>query len=69
MDPSVHVLEFMLKVCLVILPRQPIYAGCSIRLEFEERLFEQIDVDVVEERGETSPSSFSRDFPYAFQRL
>ena len=69
LDPSVQVLEIMLKVCLVILPRQPIYAGCSIRLEFEERLFEQIDIDVVEECGELLLLPFSRDFPYAFQRL
>jgi hypothetical protein len=64
-----QILEIALKVCLVVLPRQPIHAGCSIRLEFEERFFEQIDVDVVEERGEPLLLPFSRDFPYAFQRL
>ena len=37
LDPSMQVLEIALKVCLVVLPRQPIHAGCSIRLEFEER--------------------------------
>jgi hypothetical protein len=69
LDPCVQVLEIALKVCLVVLPRQPIHARCSIRPKFEERLFEQIDIDVVEERGELLLLPFSRDFPYAFQRL
>jgi hypothetical protein len=69
LDPSMQVLEIALEVCLVVLPRQPIHAGCSIRLKFEERLFEQIGVDMMEERGEPLLLPFSRDCPYAFQRL
>jgi hypothetical protein len=38
-------------------------------LEFEERLFEQVDADMVEERGEPLLLPFPRHFPYAFQRL
>jgi hypothetical protein len=36
---------------------------------FVERLFEQVDADVVEERGEPFLLPFPRDFPYVFQRL
>src|SRR5260370_24343032 len=52
MNPLVQVLELALEVCRVVLPRQPIDAGCSVLLEFEERPFEQVDADMVEERGE-----------------
>jgi hypothetical protein len=40
LDPVVQVRELALEVCLVVLPRQPIHAGCSVLLEFEERLLE-----------------------------
>jgi hypothetical protein len=52
-----QVLEITLKVCPVVLLRQPIHAGCCVLLKFKERLFEQIDVDVVEERVEPVNSS------------
>src|SRR5256884_1257031 len=52
LDPIVQVPELALEVCLVVLPCQPIHAGCCVLLEFEERLFEQLGADVVEERGE-----------------
>src|SRR6266566_824762 len=69
LDPVVQVLELVLEVCLVVLPRQPIHAGCSVLLEFEERPFEQVDADMMEERGEPLLLPFPRHFPYAFQRL
>jgi hypothetical protein len=69
LDPIVQVLELALEVYLVVLPRQPIHARCSVLLEFEERLFEQVDADMVEERGEPLLLPFPRHFPYAFQRL
>src|SRR3954451_9013593 len=50
-------------------PRQPIHAGCSVLLKLEERLFEQLDADVMEERGEPLLLPFPCHFPYAFQRL
>jgi site-specific DNA recombinase len=68
-DPVVQVLELALKVCLVVLPCQPIHARRGILLEFVERLFEQVDADVVEERGEPLLLPFPCDFPYAVQRL
>jgi hypothetical protein len=40
MDPIVQILEIALEVCLVVLPAQPIHAGCCVLLEFEERIFE-----------------------------
>ena len=64
-----QVLDIAIEVCLVVLPRQPIYTRCGILLEFEERLFEQVDADVVEERGELLLLPFLCDLPYAFQRL
>jgi hypothetical protein len=44
--------EVSVKVCFVGPPRQPVHAGCGIAFEREERLLEQIDAEVVEERGE-----------------
>src|SRR6516164_2361586 len=64
-----QVLELALEVCLVIRPRQSIHARRCVLLEFVERLFEQVDADVVEERGEPLLLPFLRNFPYAFQRL
>jgi len=49
-------------------PRWEPYAG-KPHVEFVKRLFEQIDADVVEERGEPLLLPFLCDFPYAFQRL
>jgi len=48
----VQVLEIALKICSVVHPPQSIHARRGILFEFEERLFEKIDADVVEERGE-----------------
>ena len=64
-----QVLEIALKVCLVVPPCQPIHPRCSILLEFEECLFEVIDTDVVEERGELLLLPFPCNLPYALQRL
>src|SRR5512144_79826 len=69
LDPVAQILELALEVCLVVRPRQPIHAGCSVLLKLEERLFEQLDADVMEERGEPLLLPFPCHFPYAFQRL
>ena len=69
MDASKQVLEIALAVLLVIRLAQAIYAGCSIFLKFEERLVEQIDTDVVEERGELLLLPLPCCLPYARQRL
>ena len=69
LDAIMQALDVAREVCLVVLPRQPIYAGSGVLVEFGERLYEQIDADVVEERGEPLLPPFPGHFPYAFQRL
>jgi hypothetical protein len=65
----VQILDIAFEVRLVVRPRQPIHAGCSVLLKLEERLFEQIDADVMKERSELLLLPFLCNFPYAFQRL
>src|SRR6266516_4877113 len=69
LDPVMQVLELALEVRLVVRPHQSIHARRGILLKFVERLFEEVDADVVEKRGEPLPLPFPRDSPYAFQRL
>src|SRR5215831_17601199 len=69
MDPTMQVLELAPEVCLVVLPRHTIYPRRGVSFEFEERLSEKINADVMEERGEPLLLSFPCDFPYAIQRL
>src|SRR3974377_1309496 len=64
-----QILEFALEVCLIDTPRQPVHTGCGIRLEFQERHFQLVNADVVEERGELLLLPFFCCFPYALQRL
>src|SRR5262249_62204311 len=61
--------ELALEVCLVVRPCQSVHTRRGVRLELVERLVEQVDADVVEERGEPLLLPFPCDFPYAFQRL
>ena len=69
LDPCVQILELRLKVCPVVPPHQPVHAGCSVSLECEERQPEQVDADMVEERGESFLLPLLSDLPYAAQRL
>ena len=69
LDPVIQLLEPALEACLVVRPRQSIHARRGILLKLVERLFEQVDADVVEERGEPLLLPFLCDFPYAVQRL
>src|SRR5262245_22229896 len=69
MDSTVQVLKSSSEVCLVVLPRQTIHTRRGVSFEFEERLSEKIDADVMEERGEFLLLPFLRHFPYALQRL
>jgi hypothetical protein len=48
----VQIFEIMLKIYLVVLPYQTVHPGCRVPLEGMERHAEQVDADVVEERGE-----------------
>jgi hypothetical protein len=69
MKPRVQVREIALEVRLVASPRQPVHTGRGILLKLEEHLVQQVDVDVVEERGEPFLFPFLRYLPYALQRL
>ena len=65
--------RFQPRDCALGLPRSPSTSvdPRPVRrpLKLEERLSEQLDTDVVEERGEPLLLPFPRDLPYAFQRL
>jgi hypothetical protein len=69
LDPIVQVLDIVFVVYFVVLPRQPIHSWRSVLLELVERLLQELDVDVVIERGEPLLLPLPRYFPYAFQRL
>jgi hypothetical protein len=58
-----------LEVCLVVLPRQSVYPGRRVPLQLKEREPEEINADVVEERGEPFLLPVPCCLSYAFQRL
>jgi hypothetical protein len=68
MDPCVQVLEPALEVCLVVLPGQAVHPRRGVLLGLEERLPEQVDADMVEERGEPFLLPLPCCLPYALQR-
>ena len=49
---SLQVLDIVFEVCLVVLPRPPIHAGGCVLRQRVERLLEEFNGDVVEQRGE-----------------
>jgi hypothetical protein len=57
-----------LEVCLIVLPCQPVYAGCGVPFQLKERESKEIDTDVVEERGEPFLLPLPCRLSYAFQR-
>src|ERR1700704_1659325 len=61
--------EIALKVLLVVPTCQPVHPRCRILLEFKECLFEVVNTDVVEERGELLLLPLPCSLPYALQRL
>ena len=61
--------EVSVKVCFVGPPRHAVHTGGGVTLEREKRRPEQVDVDVVEERGEPLLLPLLCGLPYAFQRL
>src|SRR6266404_958795 len=69
MDPCMQVSEVSLTVCRIGLPRHPVHPGRGVALEHEERLPEQIDAEVVEERGELLLLPLLSCLPYASERL
>src|SRR6202022_3605390 len=69
MDPCMQISEVSLKVCRIGLPRPPVHPRGGVALEHEERFPEQIDAEVVEERGELLLPSLLSCLPYASERL
>ena len=69
MDPVVQIREVSVKVCLVVLPGQPVHPRRGVPLESEERHPEQVEAEVVEERGEPFLLPLPCGLPYAVQRL
>ena len=51
MNPSVQALEVALQPRLVVLPRHAVHPGRGMALERQKRLSQQIDRDVVQQRG------------------
>src|SRR5438046_2853989 len=46
-DPVVQIFEIALKICLVVLPHQPVHSRCRVHIEFVEHVLKKIDADVV----------------------
>jgi len=65
----VQIFEPVFEIRLVVSPSLPVHSGSGILLEFEERLPEQLDSDMVEERGELLLLPVPCHLPYAVQRL
>src|SRR5215510_4826721 len=61
--------EVSFKVCFVGPPRLPVHSRCGIALERKERLPEQIQAEVVEERCELLLLPLPCSLPYAVERL
>jgi hypothetical protein len=61
--------KIALKVCRIVLPPQPIHSRGRVLFQFEERLFEKIRADVVEQRSELILLPLPCCLPYALQRL
>src|SRR5215831_12461676 len=59
----------LFEIRLVFSPSQSVHSGSGILLEFEERLPQQLDGDMVEERGELLLLPVPCHLPYAVQRL
>jgi hypothetical protein len=69
MDPCMQILKLALKVRLIVPPCQAVHSRSRALFQFEERLFEMIRADVVEERGELLLFPLPCYLPYAFQPL
>src|SRR5207244_227315 len=66
-DALVQVLELFLKPLPVLRPRHPVHSGGRLSLQPEVGLPQQIDIDMVEQRGEPLPLVQFRGCPYTLQ--
>ena len=69
LNSCMQIREPELEVCLVVLPRQSVYTRCGVPFQLKEREPKEINVDVVEERGELFLLPVPCCLSYAFQRL
>jgi len=69
MEPGVQVLEIALEIRLILRPCQAICARSGVLVAFGEGGFEQVDGEMVEERGELFLLPLPCGLPYAVQRL
>src|SRR6202021_1604349 len=68
-DPGMQISEVSVKVCCIGLPCQPLHAGGGFACERKERVPQQIDVNVVQKRGELLLLPLPCGLPYAIQRM
>jgi len=68
-DAAMQISEVSLEVCGVVRPRHAVDAGGRIAPDGEKRHPEQLDIDVVQERGEPFRLPFPGCGPYAIERL
>ena len=69
MDPCMQVQEVVLQSCLIVLPRHAVQAGRGMALERQERIPQQIDRDVVQQRSELLLLPLPCSVPYTVQPL
>ena len=69
MDPCVQISEVSVKVCGIGRPSHAVHAGSRLALERVERFPEQIDAQMVEERGEPRLLPLPCGLPYTGERL
>src|SRR5215467_450633 len=69
LDARVQAMEICLHICRVVLPCHPVYAGGCLPPDGKERIPEQFDVDMVEERCEPFLLPFPCGLTYARQHL
>ena len=69
MDPVMQVQKVDLQTRLVVLPRHAVHPGRGTALERQERIPQQIDRDVVQQRGELVLLPLPCSLPYTVQPL
>lgn len=69
MDPCKQVLEVALQPGLVVLPCHPVHPGCGMALERQERVPQQIDSHMVQQRTELLLLPLPCSVPYTVQPL
>ena len=69
MNPLMQRLQIALQVCFIVLPRNAIHPGRGSALERQKRFPQQINADMVQQRGELLFLPQPCNFPYTIQPL